>query len=100
MALSFEEIVVKFPYNSFAVKNVKLDYQSTHNMQTLLYGNSFTLVRTLVGVNHGCIGLFMWDTIYATILPAPYVAPVNLRLISPVPLQATTAQLFQLREKC
>ena len=97
MVLYIDQTVAKFPHKAFPVIDEKQDYQSIHNICTLLYGNSSTLTMMLGGGNHNHIGIAKRETLHAKITPMPNDAPVYPVGTATVPLQATTAQLFQLR---
>ena len=90
MALSIDQIIEKFNYKSFPVIDSKPDYQSIHNMWTLLYGNNSTLTNNMVEGNHRHIVIVMRDTLYAKISPMPYDAPVDPGVTAKIPLQEKT----------
>ena len=68
-------------------------------MHNLLYGNTSTIKMILGRGNNGHIGIFMRDTLYTTIFPRPYVAPVDPLGKETVHDQATTPQHSQLQDK-
>ena len=68
-------------------------------MWTLLYVNAYILLDKLGGRNHGNIALVMQDTLYATISPITYNAPVDPGVTGKVPAQETTSVCSQLQEK-
>ena len=99
MALYLEQIIGKFMHKYFPAINRKADYQSIHDIWTLLYGNTSTVTTVMVGGNHGHIRFIMEDTIYMKILPTPYDVTVDPGGTAEVPLQATTSKHSQLRDK-
>ena len=99
MSLMVDQITVKFPHKVFLIIEVEPDYHITHNMLTLLYVKVSTLSTTLGGGNHGHIGVVIWDTLYATILPTTYNAPLYPGITTQVPAQATTAVYLKIKCK-
>lgn len=99
MALSVDQIAAKFPQKSFPMIDIKPYYYSIHVMCTLLYWNAFVLTTALVRGNHCHVGIVIQYTLYATISPTTYVAPVDPVGTATVPLQSTAAQHFQLQDK-
>ena len=91
MALTVDQITAEFPFKFFTIIKVEADCQSIHDICTLLYSNASTFLTTLVGGNHKHISLVMQDTIYATILPIPYNAPMDPGGTVQVPSQATSS---------
>ena len=59
MAISVDQIVVKFPHKAFLVIDYKLDYHSTHDTWNLPYGNTYTLTKTMGGGTHYYIWIVM-----------------------------------------
>ena len=90
---------MEFLQKSFQVINGKTNYQSIHDMQTLLYWNSSNVVTLLGGCNHRNTGIVVQKTLYATIFPTPYVAPVEPGGTETVYVYATMAQNMQLQDE-
>ena len=61
-------------------------------MCTLMYENASVLKTTMGVGNHGHIGIAVRDTLYATMSPTTYAAPVDPGVTTTVPVQATISQ--------
>ena len=90
MALTVDQIIAKLAHKAFCVNKGRPDCPIIHSMWSLLYGNTSNLTTKLGGVNHRHIGIIMRDTLYTTILPTPYNAPVETGGTSTVPPKDTT----------
>ena len=99
MALTVDQIIAKFSHKVFPVIKVETNYQSIHNIWTLLYGNDSTLTTKLGGGNRGHIRIDMQDMSYTIILPTPYNVDVDPGGTATIPTQASTTVHSQPRDK-
>ena len=87
IVLSVGQVVENFLHRAFPVIDVEPDYQSIHGMWDLFCNNASTIATMLGGVNHRHISIVIQDTLYMTISPTPYDAPVDPGVTATVSLQ-------------
>ena len=75
MVLSVDEVVAKFPMKTMPKIDGEPDYGNINTMMWLLYVNAASLPTTLVGVQHGHIGIIVTPQLCATLANMPYESP-------------------------
>ena len=96
---SVDDIVAKFPTKILPPIPGEPDYDCIVQLNQLMYGNVSTLPTTLDGGAHSHVGLIMKATLYVTLSPTAYKAPVEPPLTPVVPPTATIAARQQLRDQ-
>ena len=93
---SIDDIIAKFSTKILHPIPGEPDYDCISQINQLIYGNAATLPTTLGGVAHVHIALIMKATLYVTLSPIAYIAPVEPPLTLVVPPTATNADRQQL----
>jgi hypothetical protein len=75
MSLTIDDIIAKFPNKRLPIIDGEPDYISINAMVQLIYSNAATLTTSLVGEQHGHIGIITPAALYTTLSVVPYVAP-------------------------
>ena len=93
---SVHDIVAKFPTKILPPIPGNPDYEFISKLNQLMYGNTATLPTTLSGGAHGHVGLIVKATLYVTLSPTAYVAPIEPPLMPIIPQTTTCAARQQL----
>ena len=96
---SVDDIVAKFPTKILTLIPSDPYYECISQLNQLMYGNAATLPTTLGGGVHGHVVLIMKATLYLTLSPTAYVAPVEPPLTPVIPPMTTSASRQKLSDQ-
>ena len=94
MVLSVDDVVAKFPMKKMPNIDGEPNYGNINTMMQLLYGNAASLPTTLVGGQHGHIGIIMTPQLYTTLANTPYKSSPDPG-ITPTHVIEATAEIQQ-----